>query len=102
MDKIRTKTVKGEVRLHMDIQHYVDDFLEMLGEGESLKNALATVLLDQAASTAVEGSILHCYDEYAIDKIKISINVEEESATYEGELIHIEGYQKIGKNLRYE
>ena len=95
MDKMRTKTVKGEVRLHMDIQHYVDDFLEMLGEGESLKNALATVLLDQAASTAVEGSILHCYDEYAIDKIKISINVEDESATYEAELVHIEDWEKI-------
>ena len=89
MDKIRTKTVKGEARLHMDIQHYVDDFLEMRNEGESLKNALATVLLDQAASTALEGSILHCYNEYTIDKFKISINVEEESVTYEGELIHI-------------
>lgn len=89
MDKIRTKKVKGEVRLHMDIQDCVEDFLEMLGQGESLKNALATVLLDQAAFTAMNFD-----DDYQAEYSEISINVEDESATYEAELIHIEDWEK--------
>ena len=90
MDKIRRKKVKGEVCLHLDIKDYANEFLELLNEGKTLHYALATVLLDQAASTAINS-----YDEYTMDISEISINVEEESATYEAELVHIEDWEKI-------
>lgn len=85
MDKTRTKKVEGEVRLNLDIKDYANEFLELLNEGKTLHYALATVLLDQSAATAID-----CYDGYRMDIAEISINVEEELATYKAELILIE------------
>jgi translation initiation factor RLI1 len=89
MDKIRIKTEKSEVSLHMDIQHYVDEFLEMLRQGESLKNALATVILDEAASTWIDR-----HNDYISVGSKINICPENQSATFESQLVHIDDYDK--------
>ena len=85
MDKVRTKIDKGQVSLRMDIQVYVDDFLQMLGEGESLKNALAKVILEESVSTWADR-----HNDYYVDSFDIEIDPENQSAKYESELILIE------------
>lgn len=88
MDKIRRKTDKGEIQLS-DFQTYVDEFLHDLSKGESIKNALARILLSELAFQWTDR-----YDDYVCVKSDINIDAKNELATYEAELIQVDDYDK--------